>query len=94
MNQSADEIAQTILKDKKAYILAKVTQHGNDELLENIVIDGACIRTPEEDIIWAEQQKLLAEEAAKGAKGGKGAVKKKWLIINFKNEQTSLSTKV
>jgi hypothetical protein len=37
---------------------------------------------------------LIAEEAAKGAKGGKGAVKKKWLIINFKNEQNSLSTKV
>jgi len=32
------------------------------------VVDGACIRTPDEDIVWAEKQKELEAEAAKGGK--------------------------
>ena len=38
--------------------------------MENVVIDGACIRTPEEDIKWEEEQKEL--EALANKKGGKG----------------------
>ena len=41
-----------------------------------IEIDGACIRTPDEDLVWAERQKELEAEAAKGAKGKPGAKKK------------------
>lgn len=57
--------------------MSKVIKNKQDEEeLENIVIDGACIRTPEEDIVWAEKQKELEAEAAKGAKG-KAPPKKK-----------------
>lgn len=57
--------------------MAKVTKNEQDEeVLENIVVDGACIRTPDEDIVWAEKQKELEAEAAKGAKG-KAPPKKK-----------------
>jgi hypothetical protein len=42
-----------------------------------VVVDGACIRTPEEDITWAAKQLELEAEAAKGAKGGKAPAKKK-----------------
>lgn len=48
-------------------MLARVYKNDNDEeVLENIVVDGACIRTPDEDIVWAERQKELEAEAAKG----------------------------
>jgi len=72
-----DAVAQDLLRDRKAYVLAKVIKNKQDEEeLENIVVDGACIRTPEEDIVWAEKQKELEAEAAKGAKG-KAPPKKK-----------------
>jgi len=48
----------------------------DEEVTENIVVDGACMRTPEEDITWAEQQAELEAQAAKGGK--KPAGKKKW----------------
>ena len=76
-----DEIASSLLRDRKAYVLAKVTKHETteEEILENIVIDGACIRTPDEDIVWAEKQKEIEAENAKGGK--KAPPKKKWLTI-------------
>lgn len=75
--QSQDETAEKLLRDRKAYVLAKVTKTANDEeVLENIVVDGACIRTPDEDIVWAEKQKELEAEALKGNKG-KAPPKKK-----------------
>ena len=43
--------------------------------MEDVVIDGACIRTPTEDIKWAVEQEELAALAAKG--GGKKADPKK-----------------
>lgn len=77
LHQSQDEVAQTLLRDRKAYVLSKVSKNEQEEeVLENIVVDGACIRTPDEDIVWAEKQKELEAEAAKGAKG-KPAPKKK-----------------
>ena len=56
-----DEIASSLLRDRKAYVLAKVSKHETteEEILENIVIDGACIRTPDEDIVWVEKQKEI-----------------------------------
>jgi hypothetical protein len=60
-------MASNLLRDRKAYVLARVFKNDNDEeVLENIVVDGACIRTPDEDIVWAERQKELEAEAAKG----------------------------
>lgn len=74
---SGDQYANTLLRERKAYVLVKIGKGTNDEdVVENIVIDGACIRTPEEDIKWEEEQKEL--EALAGKKGAKGApVKKK-----------------
>jgi len=68
-----------LLRDRKAYVLAKITKHETTEedVLENIVVDGACIRTPDEDIVWAEKQKELEAEAAKGGAKGKAPPKKK-----------------
>lgn len=44
------------LAERKAYVLCKVLRNEQDEeYTENIVIDGACMRTPEEDIKWAEE---------------------------------------
>lgn len=65
-----------MLRERKAYVFSTVRRDENDEeICEPVVIDGACIRTPEEDIEWAEKQKELEAEAAKGAKG-KGGKKK------------------
>ena len=76
-NQQLEELASGLLKDRKCYVLAKVVRNeADEEVLENIVVDGACIRTPDEDLVWAEKQKELEAEAAKGAKG-KPAAKKK-----------------
>ena len=48
------------LAERKAYVLCKVLRNEQDEeYTENIVVDGACMRTPEEDIKWAEEQAEL-----------------------------------
>jgi len=70
-------MASGVLKDRKCYVLCRVVRgEGDEEAVESIGVDGACIRTPDEDIVWAEKQKELEAEAAKGAKG-KPAAKKK-----------------
>jgi len=77
LHQSGEESAQNLLRERKAYVLSKVVKNEHDEeVVENIVVDGACIRTPDEDIVWAEKQKELEAEALKGNKG-KPAAKKK-----------------
>ena len=65
-----------MLRERKAYVFAFVKKNGDEEVVENVVVDGACIRTPEEDIVWAEKQKELEAEAAKGTKGKAPAKKK------------------
>ena len=56
--------------------MVKISKGASDEeVIENVVIDGACIRTPEEDIKWEEEQKELEANANK--KGGKGPPPKK-----------------
>ena len=45
-----------LLRDRKAYVLAHIKKGPADEdVVENIVIDGFCMRTPEEDIKWEEE---------------------------------------
>lgn len=59
---SGDQYAHTLLRERKAYVLVQIKKggaNGEEELVENIVIDGACIRTPEEDIKWEEEQREL-----------------------------------
>ncbi len=73
MKGSADQYANGLLRERKAYVLTKISKGAADEeVIENIVIDGACIRTPEEDLKWEEEQKELEAQAA-NKKGGKGA---------------------
>lgn len=73
MKASADQYANGLLRERKAYVLAKIGKGaGDEEQIDNIVIDGACIRTPEEDIKWEEEQKELEAQAA-NKKGGKNA---------------------
>lgn len=60
LKASADQYANSLLRERKAYVLSKIGKGaGDEEVIENIVIDGACIRTPEEDIRWEEEQKEL-----------------------------------
>jgi hypothetical protein len=56
LKSSGDQYALSLLRERKAYVLVQLKKGANDEeVVENIVIDGACIRTPEEDIKWEEE---------------------------------------
>lgn len=59
-----------LLRERKAYVLCHIKKNGEEEVPEQIVIDGFCMRTPEEDVKWEEEQ--LEKEAA-AQKGGKKA---------------------
>ena len=77
MRGSLDLVATELLRDRKAYVLCQVVRNEQDEEeTKNIVIDGACMRTPEEDIKWAEEQAELEAAAAKGGKKAAPAKKK------------------
>lgn len=77
MRNALGDRADEMFGAKKAYVLVKIRKDEKDEeVVEDVVIDGACIRTPEEDITWAVEQEELAALAAKGGKG-KPAGKKK-----------------
>jgi hypothetical protein len=55
LRNALDERGDGILGTKKCYILCKIVKNENDEdVPQDIVIDGACIRTPDEDIKWEE----------------------------------------
>eukprot|EP00347_Sterkiella_histriomuscorum_P014639 403360114 len=76
LKASGDSYAIQLLRERKAYVLTQIKKGANEEeVVENIVIDGACIRTPEEDIKWEEEQKELEAQANK--KGGKNPPPKK-----------------
>ncbi len=76
LKNSADQYANTFLRERKAYVLVKLTKGQNDEeVVEPVIIDGACIRTPEEDLKWEEEQRELEANANK--KGGKNPPPKK-----------------
>ena len=76
MKNSADQYANTLLRERKAYVLVKLAKGQNDEeVVEPVIIDGACIRTPEEDVKWEEEQREIEANANK--KGGKNPPPKK-----------------
>ena len=76
MRGSLDIVASELLRERKAYVLCQVLRNEQDEeYTQDIVVDGACMRTPEEDIKWAEEQAELEAMAAKA--GGKKAAPKK-----------------
>ncbi len=50
------QYGDAVLRERKAYVLARIVKNEQEEdEAANIVIDGACIRTPEEDIKWEEE---------------------------------------
>jgi len=54
MRNALGDRAEEMFGGKKAYVLVKIRKDEKDEeVIEEVVIDGACIRTPEEDIKWA-----------------------------------------
>lgn len=64
----------SLLAERRCYIFSEVlpgVENPNEEEAKPIVINGAAIRTPAEDIIWEQEQKEL--EANAPVKGGKGA---------------------
>ena len=78
MKNSLDEFATELLRERKCYVLGQVKKNEQDEeVVEPITIDGACMRTPDEDIKWAEEQAELEAQAAKGGKGKPPAKGKK-----------------
>lgn len=55
LRNALEERADTILGPKKAYVLVSVKKNDNDDdVTEEVTLDGACIRTPEEDKVWDE----------------------------------------
>ena len=70
MKNSLDEMASELLRERKAYVLGQVKKNENDEeVVEPIVVDGACMRTPDEDIKWAEEQAELEALQSAAAAG-------------------------
>jgi hypothetical protein len=77
LKDGSRESATTVLAERRCYSFVEIKQpveDGGEEEIKTIVINGAAIRTPDEDITWEQEQKEL--EAA-APKGGKGAAKGK-----------------
>ena len=70
------EYVNTVLGERRAYTFVEIKKNSDDEDEPfPIKINGAAIRTPDEDIKYDAEQKEL--EAAAPPKGAKGAAKKK-----------------
>lgn len=71
MKTKGDLYANTILTEKMSYIFGKVVKNETDEdEFKSIVINGACIRSLEEDATYDEEaaQAVDPKKAAKGKK--------------------------
>ena len=67
------------MADRKCYQFVEIVLNpeSNEDEPKPITINGAAIRTPDEDIKWEEEQRELEANAPKGGKGGaKGKNKK------------------
>mmetsp|Transcript_2747 Transcript_2747/g.4701 ORF Transcript_2747/g.4701 Transcript_2747/m.4701 type:complete len:282 (-) Transcript_2747:17-862(-) len=66
------EFANTVLAERRAYLFVELKKNPEDEAAEEephmIKINGAAIRTPDQDIKWEEEQKELEAAAPKGGK--------------------------
>ena len=73
------EFANTVLAERRAYLFVEMKKPADDENGEEepqmIKINGAAIRTPNEDIKWEEEQKELEANPPKGKDKGKGKKK-------------------
>ena len=69
LKNALEERADNVLAPRRAYILVNVRKNENDdEICEDIAIDGACMRTPDEDIIWEQTKKEVVDTNIKGKK--------------------------
>ena len=76
MKTKADLYANTFLTEKSAYTLVVVRKGENEEeLVEPVVIDGACIRTLDEDA-KAKDEEVEPNDPKKAAAAAKGGKKK------------------
>ena len=70
-----------MLGQRRAYNFVEMVPNKEDPNADEepklISINGACCRTPAEDIIWEEQQKELEANAPKGGKAAPAKGKKK-----------------
>ena len=79
LNGQGEAIGSDILGERKIYILVEIKREipeggqQEEEVAKNIVINGNCMRTPEEDKIFEDEQREL--EAAAAKKGPKGKKK-------------------
>lgn len=78
LNGQGEAYGNEILGDRKIYTLVEIKKavpeggQQEEEIAKPIEIDGHCMRTPSEDLVWEEEQKELEAAAAKKApKGGK-----------------------
>lgn len=56
MKNSLSKYGNELLRERKAYVLCHIKKGPTDEdVVENIVIDGYCMRTPEEDAKWEQE---------------------------------------
>jgi len=71
------EFANTILAERRCYQICEIKKNAEDEEEPMMIkIDGAAIRTPDEDIKWAEEQKELEANPVKDKKGAAKGKKK------------------
>lgn len=65
----ADQYANTFLSEKMPYVLGKIVKNEQDEEeFKNVKIDGACVRTLEEDANYTEEANVIDPKKAKGKK--------------------------
>lgn len=78
LKEGSRDNATTILAERRCYQFVEIKQpaeEAGEEEMKPITINGAAIRTPDEDITWEQEQKELEAAAPKGGKGGKGKKK-------------------
>ena len=66
------DYANTLLAERRCYIFSEVLpghENPNEEEAKPLVINGAAIRTPAEDITWEQEQKELEANAPVKGKG-------------------------
>jgi|TARA_B110001450_G_scaffold249163_1_gene266209 hypothetical protein len=72
LKDGSEEYANGVLGERRAYnfveMVANKEDPNGDEEPKLISINGACCRTPAEDLIWEEEQKNIEAAAPKGGK--------------------------
>ena len=77
LKDGSREYANKVLAERRCYqfVELETPKDGEEEIVKPIQINGAAIRTPAEDLVWAEEQKELEALAAKKKPDPKGKKK-------------------